>query len=56
MVSTAEQADEIATVDTENQPTAELKKEDLKKENIGKEKDIAPKAELNKKELKTKKK
>ena len=51
----AQQTNEIETVKetivTESKPTVELKKE-----NTIKDKNIAPKAELKKKELKTKKK
>ena len=59
-IDISKQIDEIETVKetavTENKPAAELKKEDLKKENTIKDKDTTPKAELKKKELKTKKK
>ena len=52
-IDLAEPIDEIVTVEetvaTENQPTAELKKEDLKKENTLKGKDTAPKSKLKKK-------
>ena len=52
-IDLAEQIDEIETVKetvaTENKPTAELKKEDLKKENTLKGKDTAPKSKLKKK-------
>ena len=52
-IDLAEPIDEIETVEetvaTENKPTAELKKEDLKKENTLKGKDTAPKSKLNKK-------
>ena len=48
-IDLAEPIDEIETVATENKPTAELKKEDLKKENTLKGKDTAPKSKLKKK-------
>jgi large subunit ribosomal protein L19 len=52
-IDLAEPIDEIETVEetvaTENKPTAELKKEDLKKENTLKGKDTAPKSKLKKK-------
>ena len=52
-IDLAEPIDEIETVKetvaTENKPTAELKKEDLKKENTLKGKDTAPKSKLKKK-------
>ena len=52
-IDLAEPIDEIETVEetvvTENKPTAELKKEDLKKENTLKVKDTAPKSKLKKK-------
>ena len=52
-IDIAEPIDEIETVKetvaTENKPTAELKKEDLKKENTLKGKDTAPKSKLKKK-------
>ena len=52
-IDLAEQIDEIETVKetvaTENKPTAELKKGDLKKENTLKGKDTAPKSKLKKK-------
>ena len=52
-VDISEKTDEIETVKetvaTENKPTAELKKEDLKKENTLKGKDTAPKSKLKKK-------
>ena len=52
-IDLAESIDEIETVEetvaTENKPTAELKKEDLKKENTLKGKDTAPKSKLKKK-------
>ena len=52
-IDISEQIDEIETVKettaTENKPTAELKKEDLKKENTLKDKDTAPKSKLKKK-------
>ena len=59
-IDISKQIDEIETVKetavTENKPAAELKKEDLKKENTIKDKDTTPKAELKKKELRTEKK
>ena len=59
-IDIAEHIDEIETVKetavTENKPAAELKKEDLKKENTIKDKDTTPKSELKKKELRTEKK
>ena len=52
-IDLAEPIDEIETVEetvaTENKSTAELKKEDLKKENTLKGKDTAPKSKLKKK-------
>ena len=52
-IDISKQIDEIETVKetvaTENKPTAELKKEDLKKENTLKGKDTAPKSKLKKK-------
>ena len=52
-INIAEQINEIEivkeTIGTENKPTAELKKEDLKKENTLKGKDTAPKSKLKKK-------
>ena len=52
-IDLAEPIDEIETVEetvaTENKPTAELKKGDLKKENTLKGKDTAPKSKLKKK-------
>ena len=52
-IDLAEPIDEIETVEetvvTENKPTAELKKDDLKKENTLKGKDTAPKSKLKKK-------
>ena len=52
-IDLAEPIDEIETVEetvaTENKPTAELKKEDLKKENTLKGKDTALKSKLKKK-------
>ena len=51
-IDISKQIDEIETVKetavTENKPAAELKKEDLKKENPEKNKDTAPKEELKK--------
>ena len=59
-IDISKQTNEIETVKetavTENKPAAELKKEDLKKENTIKDKGTTPKAELKKKELRTEKK
>ena len=59
-VDISEKPDEIKTVKEttaiENKPKAELKKEDLKKENTLKGKDILPKSKPKKEELKAEKK
>ena len=59
-VDISEKTDEIETIKEttaiENKPKAELKKEDLKKENTLKGKDAFPKSKLKKEELKAEKK